>query len=91
MRTLKSGQQCEHSAASYVDGKLTTITCDVRHHHREPGQPPKQLVPVKDGRDIRFFCLVHAPMHTKITKASPMKQKRGSIPWRGFGAQESLL
>ncbi len=72
-RELKAGDQCEHLISTYPK----RIRCEVRHHSREPGEPPQQLVPVKDGKLVRFMCLEHAP---KYQRGMTVRRQRKSQP-----------
>lgn len=73
-RELTTNQQCEHISRLYENGALLKIPCEARHSDRSQGAP-QQLVPVKDGRAIRFMCLKHAPLYTKQSAVYRLTKK----------------
>lgn len=70
MRELKVGFQCE-----YVDVRFGERTrCQAKHNDRSQGAP-KQLVPVKEGKTIRFLCTDHAKFFQSGGAARPRQKK----------------
>ncbi len=80
-RELIVGQQCEHITKSWSAHTDPVITpCLTRHNDRTQGAP-QQLVPVKEGRMVRFVCVKHASIYKgggvyrRVKKAPPPEQQ----------------
>ncbi len=79
MRALKASDRCEHITESWGREKgLAKTRCQVLHNQRVDGKPPMQLVPVKDGRAVRFMCLEHAPKYQR--GMTVRRQRKGQPP-----------